>query len=177
MAAFAARHPLWRSWLVLSVIALQVTVWTVVLAQPGPAPTWLLVVLVLTLATGGPGSMVGIDIGRTSNPVENAGLAQSLVNMGGFLATLLVLLSVGFVLSWAAGSPPSVPDGLDGAVPGLVRRRHGPGVGSAGSPVGWTPNAVSPRGRSARYWPCPSAADVPISGTRRYRDEPAGQTL
>jgi hypothetical protein len=106
MAAFAARHPLWRSWLVLSVIALQVTVWTVVLGQPGPAPTWLLVVLVLTLATGGPGSMVGIDIGRTSNPVENAGLAQSLVNMGGFLATLLVLLSVGLLLSMGGGFTP-----------------------------------------------------------------------
>ena len=55
IAAFAGRHPLWRSWLVLAVIGLQVVVWTAVLLQPGPAPFWLLVVLVLALATGGPG--------------------------------------------------------------------------------------------------------------------------
>ena len=58
------------------------------LAQPGPAPLWLLVLLIVVLGRGGPGSVVGIDIARTSNPSANLGVAQSMVNMGGFLASL-----------------------------------------------------------------------------------------
>jgi MFS family permease len=93
-----ARHPLRRSWLVLSIIAADVVVWTAVLALPVPAPHWLLVVLVIVLAAGGPGSVVGFDIARTANPVPNLGVAQSIVNLGGFLASLVVLATMGVVL-------------------------------------------------------------------------------
>jgi len=47
--------------------------------------------------------MVGIDIGRTSNPNANLGVAQSMVNLGGFLATLLVLASMGVLLTALGG--------------------------------------------------------------------------
>ncbi len=47
-----------------------VVVWTVVLAWPGHAPTWLLVVLVVVVGIGGPASMIGFDVGRTSNPAR-----------------------------------------------------------------------------------------------------------
>lgn len=56
------RHPLRRSWLVLGIVALNIAAWTLVLAWPGQAPLWLLVGLVLTLALGGPGSMIGFDV-------------------------------------------------------------------------------------------------------------------
>src|SRR4051794_16376405 len=101
-----ARHPMRRSWLVLGVVAADVTVWTAVLVQPGPAPRWLLVVLVVVLAAGGPGSVVGFDIARTTNPGENLGLAQSIVNLGGFLASLLVLVTMGQVMSALGGFTP-----------------------------------------------------------------------
>jgi hypothetical protein len=39
---------------VLSVILLTAGAWTVVLAVPPPAPLWLLVVLIVVLALGGP---------------------------------------------------------------------------------------------------------------------------
>jgi MFS family permease len=97
------RHPLRRSWLVLGIIAADVTVWSVVLAVPGTAPRWLLVLLVVVLAAGGPGSVVGFDIARTSNPAPNLGLAQSIVNLGGFLASLLVLATMGAVLDALGG--------------------------------------------------------------------------
>jgi hypothetical protein len=64
------------------------------------------VVLVLVLATGGPGSVVGIDIGRTSNPDPNLAVAQSMVNLGGFLATLVVLVAMGAVLTALGGFTP-----------------------------------------------------------------------
>ncbi|WP_209306391.1 MFS transporter [Blastococcus sp. CT_GayMR19] len=103
IGVLTARHPLRRSWLVLGIIAANVTVWTAVLSLPGPAPRWLLVVLVIVLAAGGPGSVVGFDIARTSNPVPNLGVAQSIVNLGGFLASLLVLATMGVVLDALGG--------------------------------------------------------------------------
>jgi MFS family permease len=103
IGVLTARHPLRRSWLVLSIIAADVVVWTAVLALPEPAPHWLLVVLVIVLAAGGPGSVVGFDIARTANPVPNLGVAQSIVNLGGFLASLVVLVTMGVVLDALGG--------------------------------------------------------------------------
>ncbi|MDT7616898.1 MAG: hypothetical protein QOF00_4345 [Pseudonocardiales bacterium] len=103
VGVLAMRHPLRRSWLLLGVIAADVTVWTAVLALPGPAPRWLLVVLVVVLSAGGPGSVVGIDIARTTNPSSNLGVAQSMVNLGGFLATLVVLAVMGALLTAMGG--------------------------------------------------------------------------
>jgi MFS family permease len=103
VGVLTARHPLRRSWLVLSIIAANVTVWTALLALSGPAPRWLLVVLVIVLAAGGPGSVVGFDIARTSNPGPNLGVAQSIVNLGGFLASLAVLATMGVVLNALGG--------------------------------------------------------------------------
>ena len=95
---FTARHPLRRSWLVLSVILLTAGAWTVVLSVPPPAPLWLLEVLIVVLALGGPGSMVGFDYARTFNPGHLQGTAVGIVNVGGFLASLLVSWGIGVVL-------------------------------------------------------------------------------
>jgi len=100
------RHPMRRSWLLLGIIAANVTVWTVVLSLSGPAPLWLLVILVVVLSADGPGSVVGFDIARTSNPTTNLGVAQSMVNTAGFLATLLVLASMGMILTALGGFTP-----------------------------------------------------------------------
>jgi MFS family permease len=107
MGVLTMRHPLRRSWLLLSVTAAQAITWTAVLALPGRAPFWVLVVLVLVLATGGPGSVVGIDIGRTANPHANLAVAQSMVNLGGFLATLVSLAAMGAILTALGGFTPA----------------------------------------------------------------------
>ena len=100
------RHPMRRSWMLLGIIAANVTVWTAVLLQPGPAPLWLLVVLVVVLSADGPGSVIGFDIARTSNPAAGLGVAQSMVNVGGFLATLVVLAAMGSILTVMGGFTP-----------------------------------------------------------------------
>ena len=92
------RHPLRRSWLVLGITGATAAVWAVVLALPGPAPLWLLVVLVLTLALGGPGSMIGFDFARTFNPPSRLGTATGIVNVGGFVASLLTIFAIGAIL-------------------------------------------------------------------------------
>jgi MFS family permease len=98
---FTARHPFRRSWLVLAVIVATVAVWTAVLAVPPPAPPWLLGVLVVVLALGGPTSMIGFDYARTFNPGHRQGAAVGIINMAGFSATLTVSLAVGVVLGLA----------------------------------------------------------------------------
>lgn len=93
-----ARHPLRRSWLVLCVIGLNMVAWTAVLAWSGPAPMWLMVALVVMISCGAPGSMIGFDFARTFNPRERLGTASGIVNVGGFVASLMVMFLMGVVL-------------------------------------------------------------------------------
>jgi MFS family permease len=95
---FTGRHPHRRSRLVLSIIASNALVWTIVLALPGRAPLWLVVVLVVVISVGGPGSMVGFDFARTFNPGATLGTASGMVNMGGFIASLLVMQGMGVII-------------------------------------------------------------------------------
>jgi MFS family permease len=99
---FTGRHPHRRSRLVLAIIGSNAAAWTVVLALPGRAPLWLLVLLIVVISVGGPGSMVGFDFARTFNPSATLGTAQAMVNMGGFVASLLVMQAMGLILD-AAG--------------------------------------------------------------------------
>jgi hypothetical protein len=117
----------------LSASAADAPIWTAVLACPGPAPRWLLVLLVLVLSAGGPGSVVGFDIARTSHPRANLGVAQAMVNMGGFSATLVVLAAMGAVMTALGGFTPEAfrvawlvqyPVWLVAAIAVLVTRRQ-----------------------------------------------------
>ena len=90
--------PMRRSVLVFGILAATVTMWTVVLLWPTRAPMPLLVLLVVVLGTNGPGSMIGFDFARTENPAERMGSASGVVNVGGFVASLLTILAVGAVL-------------------------------------------------------------------------------
>lgn len=98
MGSLVTRFPFYRSRIVLGVVAAIAVAWTAVLAWPGVAPLWLLVVLVCAMATGGPASMVGFDLARSFTPAEATGRANGIVNIGGFLASLLTMALIGLVL-------------------------------------------------------------------------------
>jgi sugar phosphate permease len=98
LAHLVARHPFHRSSMALGLVAATASVWTAVLLWPGRAPLWVLVVLVLTLALGGPGSMIGFDFARTFNPPERLGSATGIVNVGGFVASLVTIALIGLVI-------------------------------------------------------------------------------
>ncbi|MFJ6278857.1 MFS transporter [Arthrobacter subterraneus] len=98
LGVYVARHPLRRSTMVLAITAATALAWLVVLTYPGQAPVWLLVLLVVTLAVGGPGSMIGFDFARTFNPASRLGTATGIVNIGGFTAALLTMFAVGLIL-------------------------------------------------------------------------------
>jgi MFS family permease len=94
----AARWPLRRSALVFGIVGSSAAIWTVLLLWPGRAPLWLLVLLVVVLASNGPGSMVGFDYARTFNPAGRIGSASGIVNVGGFVASLITILAIGLIL-------------------------------------------------------------------------------
>ncbi|MFZ2177664.1 MAG: MFS transporter [Rhodococcus sp. (in: high G+C Gram-positive bacteria)] len=99
----SGRFPMRRSYLVLSIMVSNALIWSVVLAVPGPAPMWLLVLLVVVISVGGPGSMIGFDYARMFNPSTSMGTAQGMVNIGGFLASLLVIQAMGAILDAFGG--------------------------------------------------------------------------
>ncbi|MGF3055211.1 MFS transporter [Microbacterium sp. YY-01] len=92
--------------LVLPSITLQATAWLAVIVWPGPAPTWLLVILAIALATGGPASMIAFDHARTHNPAQRLSTATGVTNSGGFLAALTAIFFIGAALDLqGAGTP------------------------------------------------------------------------
>jgi sugar phosphate permease len=98
IGSFVARHPLRRSTMVLLISGATAAAWAAVLLTPGRSPLWLLAILVVVLAIGGPGSMIGFDFARTFNPAHRIGTATGIVNVGGFIAALVAIFLIGFVL-------------------------------------------------------------------------------
>lgn len=104
---FVAHRPFHRSTLVLATLGFQMTAWAAVLLWPGTAPLWLLGVLAAAMGTCAPVSMIGFDYARTSNPADQQGSATGVINQGGFIATIVSVLTVGLILDalTPAGQP------------------------------------------------------------------------
>ncbi len=103
LGILTGRYPMRRSWLVLSIMVSSAVMWTIVLARSEPSPLWLLTVLIIVISIGGPGSVIGFDYARTSNPSSSMGTAQGMVNIGGFLASLIVIQVMGVILGHMGG--------------------------------------------------------------------------
>ncbi|MER6197748.1 MFS transporter [Streptomyces sp. NPDC001586] len=85
--------------LALGTVGLTALLWAAVLAYPGDtAPMWLLITLCLVLGGCGPASMIGFDFARPANPAQRQGTASGITNMGGFIASMTTLLTVGVLL-------------------------------------------------------------------------------
>lgn len=92
--------------LVLPASAIQFVAWAIIIAYPGPAPIWLLYVLAVALATGGPASMIAFDHARTHNPSHRLSTATGVTNAGGFIAALIAIFLIGVMLDLqGAGTP------------------------------------------------------------------------
>lgn len=103
LGVLSARYPYRRSNIVLGIVIAMGISWTLVLAWPGHPPFWLVVSLLVVVAVGGPGSLIGFDFARTFNPARSHGSASGIVNVGGFLATFVMMFLIGVVLDWLAG--------------------------------------------------------------------------
>jgi hypothetical protein len=91
---------------VLAIVGATGGAWMIVLAWPGRAPLALLVVLVVVLASNDPGSMTAFDYARAENQPDRLGSASGVVNVGGFVASLLTIALIGLVLSLRSSGGP-----------------------------------------------------------------------
>lgn len=107
VGTLVGRYPMYRAWLSLGVVGAIALMWTVVLLWPGPAPLPVLVLLVAVTAIGGPSSMIGFDQARSFNPSERMGGALGVVNVGGFVASLVAIGLIGVILDHVAPGGPS----------------------------------------------------------------------
>lgn len=98
LGLLSARFPYRRSNLVLLIVGLVFSAWTVLLLWPGTPPVAVLVVLLVFLGIGGPGSVIGFDYARTYNPARSLGSANGVVNVGGFLASFVMMFLIGVVI-------------------------------------------------------------------------------
>lgn len=98
LGILSARYPYRRSNLVLGIVAAIGAAWTLLLLWPGTPPLWVLVLLLVVLGAGGPGSLIGFDFARTFNPVRVLGSANGVVNVGGFLASFVMMFFIGLIL-------------------------------------------------------------------------------
>ncbi|MBN9191219.1 nitrate/nitrite transporter [Microbacterium sp.] len=111
MGALSARIPNLRSHaLVLPTVAVQLVMWLIVIAWPGPAPLWLLFLLGIALATGGPASLVAFDHARTHNPSHRLSTATGITNVGGFLSALVSIFLIGLALDLQGAGTPATYD-------------------------------------------------------------------
>ena len=100
LGAAVARYPTHRSNIAFGVILGIALSWLTVVLWPGEAPLWMLIVLIVCVAVGGPASMIGFDFARTFNPPHVIGTATGIVNVGGFLAALVSVYVIGWLLDF-----------------------------------------------------------------------------
>ncbi|MBC7442924.1 MAG: MFS transporter [Ramlibacter sp.] len=98
LGILTARYPLRRSNIVLGIVTVMAASWAAVLLWPAPPPFWLIVVLLVALGVGGPGSLIGFDFARTFNPQRSHGSANGVVNVGGFTASFVMVYLIGLLL-------------------------------------------------------------------------------
>lgn len=98
LGILSVRYPYRRSNIVLAIVTLMAVAWALLLAWPGQPPLWFVIAFLVVIAIGGPASLIGFDFARMFNPKRSLGSASGFVNVGGFLASFVMMLVIGFVL-------------------------------------------------------------------------------
>jgi MFS family permease len=93
-----ARYQAHRHVLVFTSGGLILAVWALALLFPSPIPDHIVVVLVVIIGIGGPVSMVAFDYSRSYVSNRELGAANGFINIGGFLAGLLMIGAIGLAL-------------------------------------------------------------------------------
>ncbi len=92
------RYPARRSRIALIVVVATVLVLVALVLPSTPRSFWQLTALAVVSAAGLAACTIGFDFARTSVPHTHLGAATGLVNMGGYLASVLAIMFVGLVL-------------------------------------------------------------------------------
>jgi MFS family permease len=107
VGAVIGRRPAVRVPLVLAVCVATIAGWLVTVTAFGDIPPKPWTVLLFVLMTlGGPASMVAFALARDYNRAHTLGTASGVVNVGGFVAAIIVALGMGWVLELTGGTTP-----------------------------------------------------------------------
>ena len=72
--------------------------------------------LLIVLGVAGPASLIGLDYGRAFNPEYRVGTAIGLINQGGFMATVVLIIAMGFIIDWQTGGGAYTPEAFTWAL-------------------------------------------------------------
>jgi MFS family permease len=99
-----ARHPHTRAPIALGFGAFMVLAWLGAFALGVHPPRWYIVALFVVMTIGGPISMFAFALARDYNHTRVLGTASGVVNVGGFVATTVIALGMGWVLDGLGGT-------------------------------------------------------------------------
>jgi hypothetical protein len=107
LGAFMGSRPAFRVPIAIGFSVATVAAWLVlILALGDHPPTAYVVTLFVVMTLGGPMSMSAFAVTRDYNSAETLGTASGLVNVGGFSATIVIVLGMGWVLNLQGGTDP-----------------------------------------------------------------------
>ncbi|TAM91773.1 MAG: MFS transporter [Jatrophihabitans sp.] len=105
IGAVIGRWPAARVPLALGVSAVTILGWLVTVLALGDRPPQVYVLaLFVVMAVGAPASMAAFALARDYNHARALGTASGVVNVGGFLSTVIVALGIGWVLDALGGT-------------------------------------------------------------------------
>ncbi|MBX9388216.1 MFS transporter [Streptomonospora halotolerans] len=138
LGAVVGRRPGVRRPLATGLVVLLSAAWLVVVCWPGGLPPAPVVVAVLVVSAAGSviAPALSFDFARDGLPAERTGVASGLVNMSGFLTTVVVTVAAGVVLEAGGGFqaafvPVTATTALAGALLALLLWRRPRGGASA----------------------------------------------
>jgi MFS family permease len=101
-------RPIVRVPLSLAICLVTITGWLVLVTAFGDTPprSYVVALFVFT-ALGGPASMTAFGLARDYNHARTLGTASGVVNVGGFLAAVIVALGIGWALDAEGGTTPA----------------------------------------------------------------------
>jgi predicted MFS family arabinose efflux permease len=107
LGALIGRRPVLRTPIALTVSVSTIAGWVVLVAALGDHPPRAYVaVLFVLMAVGGPVSMAAFSVVRDYNSAATLGTASGLVNVGGFTATIVIVLGFGWAVDLLGGTTP-----------------------------------------------------------------------
>lgn len=107
VGAVFGRHRAARVPFALAVSGVTILGWTALVFAFGHRPPHAVIVLIVAIsAVGGPASGIGFSLARDYNVPRLVGTASGVVNVGGFVSTIIAALGVGRMLDLLGGEGP-----------------------------------------------------------------------
>jgi len=105
-----AHSPRSRPNVVLGMGAIIGVVWLVLLVPSRPVPVWVTVIAAALFSAGGNASLIGLDLAASLNAPDRRSSVQGIANMGGFVAAVIAMFTIGAVLdAYVGGAPGAGP--------------------------------------------------------------------